>query len=343
MTFAMSGLYVILFKDKMVSPLIWALTALATHGLGVWIGWFVFVLRRKTEWNIPYGERNGRIKGEYFTLAIVLGFSLAILPTWLATINYVPKLIDRPFTDLCLIALQLGWPWAFLGSATAVAIFTYLEYLVDGDIDWITRVASGLAQGATNVSIAVSIVAAQTVWPVMEIAEKMPKTFSEAVALPNYELVFLLTGLIGLFLGLLIPSAFKGIGREKRLARRTPVPADYSDVSMALRGAPTSGQLVNVSLTGARVRVDQMRGVPGVRQYGSVVLKDGLRLPAQFIRLVKEENASLPDLAFWFSTDSESFQLDRKRRKRLMNFIAQFNPPPQATFTESVLSPSATL
>lgn len=298
--------------------MVWALAVLCTHGFGVWVGWLVFLLRRKSERGVPYGPHKGQFKGEYFTLAIVFGFALALIPTWLSTVYYLHALHSVPFPDAATQAFRIGWPWAFLGSATACAIFAHLEYTVDNPISWLTRIISGTMQAAANVTISLTIIAAQASGIIHMPAP--PPSFVAALSSPLYQLVLVLTALIGLLLGITIPAAFKGYGRERRIERRFSIPAPARAVLLNLRGIPRDGQLIEISMTGARIRVEKKTDMPTTRQYGSALLSDTLRVPTQFIRTI-EETAATFDIAVWFSTDQELFHLDGRTRRGLLAYI----------------------
>ena len=266
-----------------VRPFLWAANAFCVHGAGVLVGWLVFSRRRgqPLSWaNLADAPVSRRL----LLACVVLAFSLAAIPIFLCSL-YIGHLIDplKPLFVVASSALLRSWPWAFLGSATAVATFIHLERTANGVATLRLRTLSAATQAATNVGIALTILAVHTP------AGSGPPDLLASLASPVYQLVVVLTGAIGIVLGFFLPRVVHGYGLDRRAGvERFPVDDERARATLTYGGKQVPVTVTTLSLSGATL---ELRGaeacvdvVPG--RQGVLTLFDGAAVTVYIARLL---------------------------------------------------------
>jgi len=274
-----------------VRPFLWAANAFCVHGAGLLVGWLVFSRRRDQSgtWVDPSDTPLSR---SLLLACVVLAFSLAAIPTFLTSVT--ASLLNgsaKPLLTLASDALLRTWPWAFLGSATAVATFIHLERTANGVASLRLRALSAAAQAATNIAIALVILGVFT-----RPGEPPPDLFA-SLAQPLYQLVILLTGAIGVVLGFFLPRVVHGHGLDRRAgAARFPVEGERARATFTYCGRQVPVTVAHLSLSGAVLELAHAHVdvVPG--RQGVLTLVDGAAISVHVARLLppeEDESASV--------------------------------------------------
>jgi hypothetical protein len=301
-----------------VQPFAWAASTLAVHGLGLLVGWMVFSQRKRRSVGVGrYFETAAPISRKYLVASVVLGFSLATIPTLLASIHYLrgqEGMQDLSLTQLAYTASVIAWPWAFLGAATAVAVYLHLERSANREVSFSQGALSGGLQALANVSIALAILAFYN--PALGGVQTLVQKLGNPVTL----LVLLLTAVIGLVLGLFLPRAVQGYGIDMRggAIRHRPSGAS-SRVGLTYMGKYYEGEIQEVSMTGCLLRFSDSSLRPSPSAIGTIVLEDKTALPAQYARQANDQPLSH---AFRFTAEQNRRYLPRSLRHRLHGFLS---------------------
>jgi multisubunit Na+/H+ antiporter MnhC subunit len=271
-------------SDNHVHPFVWAACAFATHGAGLLIGWLVFG-RRRRQIGGPWRETEDYpLSRNLLVTCVVVGFALATIPSWAASLYY---LLNEPTTMYGLLpnlmkrALFMSWPWAFLGSATALATFIHLEHTANAAASLRTRAASAGAQAAANLAIALCILATYTP-PGSE-----PIALSDNLARPLIQLVLALTAAIGVVLGFCLPRVVHGHGLDRRGgATRYRLGEAHAQAVFTCCGQQLGAVMQTISLTGCVLLLTNRHQhlLPG--RQGVLTLHDGTALAAYVVRVI---------------------------------------------------------
>jgi len=265
-----------------VHPFVWALTSCATHGAGLLVGWFVFAQRRIAHhWDGPTPAPMSRKR---LIVCIVLAFALALIPTFGSTLyaNYQEPLTD-PWQFVAVNALQRSWPWAFLGSATAMATYIHLEKTASEIPTLRLRALSAGGQALTNVGVSLTILALHT-----KVNGGAPDLLL-SLQLPLIQLVLALTGSIGLVLGFFLPTVVHGRGVDGRAGvQRFVLPRSdqRSNAVFTYAGKQWPVVLNTLSLSGALLELDdtEVDVVPG--RHGVLTLYSNIALTVYVTRVL---------------------------------------------------------
>ena len=300
-----------------VQPFVWALITLALHGLGLLSGWIVFKQRKRRSMGVgKYFASILPISRKHLAATVVLGYSLGTIPTWLGSVYYLQKV--RPANSLfdqAYPALLLSWPWAFLGAVTAVAVYLHLERTASREVSPWLAVKSGALQALANVSVAMMILAFYN-------APGDTQTFEQKLDNPVTLLVLLLTGVIGLMLGLFLPRAVHGYGIDMRggATRYRPAGAAKRAVFTCV-GKQCEAEIQAISMTGCLLRLGDGSVRPNPDAFVTVVLGNETALPAQYVREAKDAADGATLHAFRFTTEQGRRHLPRTLRHRLGDFL----------------------
>ncbi|MBW8759169.1 MAG: hypothetical protein JF586_16280 [Burkholderiales bacterium] len=279
-----------------VRPFLWAANAFCVHGAGLLVGWLVFSRRRDPSgaWVDPSDTPLSR---SLLLACLVLAFSLAAIPTFLASVT--ASLLNgstKPLLTLASDALLRTWPWAFLGSATAIATFIHLERSANGVASLRLRALSAVAQAGTNIAISLVILGVFT-----RPGETPPDLFAN-LAQPLYQLVIVLTGAIGVVLGFFLPRVVHGHGLDRRAGvARFPVDAERARATFTYCGKQVPVTVAHLSLSGAVLELAHAHVdvVPG--RQGVLTLVDGAAISVHVARLLppeEDESASVTPRRF---------------------------------------------
>ena len=264
-----------------VRPFLWSANAFCVHGAGLLVGWLVFSRRRdqSESWIDPSDSPVSR----RLLLACVLpAFCLAAVPTFLASmLSASLNGSTKPLLVLANDALQRSWPWAFLGSATAVATFIHLERSANGVASMRLRAVSAAAQAATNVGISLVILT------VFTRPGGATPDLATNLAQPLYQLVLVLTGAIGVVLGFFLPRVVHGHGLDRRAGiARFPVDGERARATFTYGGKQVAVTVAQLSLSGAVLQLPHghVDVVPG--RQGVLTLFDGAAISVHVARLL---------------------------------------------------------
>jgi hypothetical protein len=317
--FGVSFAYTSLAHNDSVHPVVWALSAFATHGLGLLVGWLVFSRRRRRY----RSDRQTRgidtppLSRKLLLASTVLGFALATIPTWVTTVYQLQagQPAGESLLSLLSRAFLISWPWAFLGSATAIAVYVHLERTSNRAASWRLRTVSAGGQALTNVVIALLIFGLHPSDPTKTLAQTLDG------GIPR--LVLLLTGTIGLVLGFFLPRVVHGHGFDLRGgAIRYRPEGDVASAVFTVGGRQVPVRVREISLTGGLL-LFASAGVLTKGRQGTLVLSDGTRLQAHFVRHVEGEpdsNDGAP-VAVQFIAPRQGDELSSKLRLRLNSFL----------------------
>ena len=296
-----------------VRPLLWAVSALVTHGLGVLIGWKTFAYRRKRIEAAYLGPN--RLSREYLVAAVVLGYACALVPIWLASIyHYWPRAIDG-LPQLAGTAFTHCWPWALFGSATAAATYVHLARTANSIVGPGMLALSGAIQGLSYVVLSLLILATHNAGANQSVIDKLSQ--------PTIQLVLLLTTLIGGLLGVFLPSVLHGQGDDRRGGViRHKVNGQTRRVVLTVAGRQTEGKLMQVSLTGCVVRFPAAAVPRAPSGFGNLTLDDGTSVPSIVAREVHRDT-EVTEVALRFSVERRFQHLPRPLRGRLQAYLSQ--------------------
>ncbi len=312
-----------------VHPFVWAATSFATHGVGLLVGWSVFAQRRVAHrWD---GPTSAPISRQLLIASVVLAFALSIIPTFASTIyaDYQGTVTD-PWLDVAGRALQRSWPWAFLGSATAMATFIHLERSANRMPALRLRAFSAGGQALTNVCISLIILAVHTTMPGMAAPDLL-----QNLQQPVIQLVLALTGSIGLVLGFFLPSVVHGHGLDRRAGvERLVLPRsdERSKAVFTYAGRQCPAVLETLSLSGALVELHDADAdlVPG--RHGVLTLHSNLAITVYVVRLltgVEPLSAQAPHrFAVRFASRHRHVPLAPEIDRRLRGFLGVSDPLP---------------
>lgn len=315
-----------------VQPFAWAINTLAVHGLGLLVGWVVFAQRKRRSTSaVRYFGSAAPISRKYLVASVVLGFSLATIPTWVGSMYYFRSLglYDGTLLNLAYVGLVRSWPWAFLGAATAIAVYLHLERSANREVTLRLGAWSGGLQALSNVGIALLILAFYN--PVAgrasALVEEVP-TLAQKLENPVVRLVLLLTAVIGLVLGLFLPRAVHGYGIDMRGGAMRYRPNGNSDRAVfTYMGRQCAGRIHAISMTGCLLRFAESAVQPEQNAVGTIVLDDQTALPAQYAREAKIQEAGAPAEtalhAFRFTAEQNRRFLPSGLRERLRSFLAR--------------------
>lgn len=277
-----------------VRPFLWAFNACCVHGSGLFVGWMVFSRRKRQV--VPWIEPSEAPVSRQLLLAcVVLAFTLAAIPTFACSLgsSYLNLAgAAAPLTPLGMArdAVLKSWPWAFLGSATAVATFIHLERTANGVASMRLRAFSAAAQAATNVGISLVLLTIFTHPPGVQ------PDLRANLANPFYQLVLVLTGAIGIVLGFFLPRVVHGHGLDRRagVARKT-VEGEKSRATFTYGGKQVPVTVSHLSMSGAVLQLQDTRlDVVPARQ-GVLTLADGAAVSVYVARLLPPDDG---DTAF---------------------------------------------
>jgi hypothetical protein len=269
-----------------VRPFLWSANAFCVHGAGLLVGWLVFSRRRgqSESWVDP---SDAPVSRRLLLACVMLAFSLAAIPSLLSSmLSAHLNGSAKPLLTLASDALLRTWPWAFLGSATAVATFIHLERSANGVASLRLRAFSAAAQAATNVAISLVILG------VFTRPGEAPPDLARNLALPVYQLVLVLTGAIGVVLGFFLPRVVHGHGLDRRAGvERFPVDGERARATFTYCGRQVPVTVAHLSLSGAVLELAHAHidVVPG--RQGVLTLFDGAAISAHVARLLPPEEA----------------------------------------------------
>ncbi len=328
--FGVSFTYTSIVGDDSVHPVVWAVSAFATHGLGFLVGWFIFS-RRRRHYRADILARNLEhvpLSRKLLLTAVVLGFALASAPTWLTTLLQLMQASANralPFGDLASRAFQQSWPWAFLGSATAIAVYSHLERSSNRESSIRLRISSALGHALMNIVISLLILGLYAP------PSDPGRTLVTALEKPVYQLVLLLTGTIGLVLGFYLPRVVHGHGVDLRGgALRYRPSGEAAAAIFTFGGRQIKVTVHEISLTGCVLRLPNAEWLTTGR-YGTLLLNDGTNVFAHFVRDAKEYTRGEPETddnfyAMQFSAPQQLSDLSRLLRQRLTAFLEGLRP-----------------
>jgi len=269
-----------------VHPFLWAVSAFCTHGAGLLVGWLVFSRwrRQHLEWNALVAAPVSR---KLLLVCVVLSFALAVVPTFLGAVyaDYLNGVVKPPLA-LASDALLRSWPWAFLGSATAAATFVHLERTASKEVTLRLRATSAVTQAAMNVGIALAILAVWTPG-----SSGSPPDLVANLERPVFQLILLLTGAIGVVLGLFLPRIVHGYGLDRRAGvERFSVENARAQAVFTFSGRQVPITVTEMSLSGAALEMSDANLEVGAGRQGVLTLADGSAITVYIARLVTGED-----------------------------------------------------
>ena len=316
--FVASYAFLLVFPDRgaEINPFVWACSALATHGLGVLVGWFIFAHKKRHTEDPFYEKPVWPLSREYVVAAILLGFVAATPSTWLATVNYLDSVGTAEWKQLLTVqagwaAFQISWPWGLLGSATAFAVYFHLERTASTRMGLRDRFVSGIAQALLNLTISTSI---------LVLNNPFHRSIAEQFGNRVTQLVLLLTALIGLLLGYFLPDALYRHGHDRRGAKRYRPVSQPPAAVLTCRGHRLQGEVIQMSATGCLFRPNVQLGAAVLGRYGNITLKDGTVVPARATRDTLNDIGTV-DLAMAFSAEGSAQQLQRPLLAKVEGFL----------------------
>jgi len=290
-----------------VSPLIWGLTALATHAAGTLAAWIVFQHSRKRQAAFHNGF-GAPLSVERIVVVTVLAFSLALIPVELGTVHHLVKAgagANQSLLQTAAAAFDIAWPWAFIGVVTGLAAYFHLERTSNAPSRLSVRVLSGVVQAGLNVALALVIALAYSPLPLKG---------------AMLALVLLLSGLIGLQLGFFMPSALYRHGRDRRGGAIRQ--AIQGEVVITFGGPQVQGRLVQMSFSGCTATVSQRAAQYLSGRNGTVTLNGKIGVPAFFARIVDTDEKGV-QMALAFSSERKFYYLSKEVRQGISNLLSQ--------------------
>lgn len=319
-----SLVFLLVHQDGRVHPFVWSLSALCTHGAGLFVGWFVFGRRRQQLAGSWRDTAQSPLSRKHFVTCVVLGFAVATFPAWAASLYYLlhlPPGHPAPQNPLYM-ALVVSWPWAFLGSATAAAAFTHLERTANGVASLHIRLWSAGMQAVANVSIALAILAFYSP------SGLPPRTLQASLVDPVIQLVLVLTGAIGIVLGFFLPRVVHGHGLDRRGgAKRYQPPAEEAPATFTYFGQQLACKVQTISLTGCVLQLPGKGPDLTTGRNGVLTLQRGaISIAGYVVRAIEDAQDDAAEdrskvYALQFVSRQRPVQLAPELRQRLSRYL----------------------